>query len=246
MDGPYDFDDAAAEALLRGAGHDVDAGLASLLGDLRLAYTSCQPIVSADLAPFIGSSTARAAAVTSPSLGRVRSAVAKIGVAAAAVVAATGGLAVAGAVPAPLRDALSHIGIGTSSAETKITGVGHFATTSVEPTTTTAPNHGSDVTGVAHLHTNEECQRGHRTAKVASHARANRQPCHNTATLPSSSTAGSKHKYDSNQPTSKEAANSHSSRGSNRSDQTPPATAAGQAHDHTTQSGGPTGSARKT
>ena len=54
----------------------------------------------------------------------------KLGAATAAAFAATGGLAVAGALPAPVQNAVSHIGVGKPTH--------HARTTTVEDDETTA------------------------------------------------------------------------------------------------------------
>ena len=197
MDGPHDFDDVSTEALIEGSGHDVDPALADLLGDMRVAYVSTSPAVGAELAALIGSPVP-AAAPSPRRFTRMRpSIIAKIGAAAAAVFAASGGLAVAGALPAPVQDAISHIGIGASTSsghhhhsavETSDSGdttttVDTTAPTSVPaaatPTTETE-NHGSEVSGVAHDSSTTGCEHGHAVAAVASGGKSQGQPCPDT------------------------------------------------------------------
>jgi hypothetical protein len=209
MDGPYELDDASIEALLAGDGHAVDPLLADLLGDLRATSTARTPRVRADLAALMGAPVNKATATSSstPTKRRIRSRLAKLGAAAAAaVVAATGGLAVAGALPPPIQNALSQIGLPTASS-----GPSHHhpvdttpitqPTTAADPTTTTtaAPTttvadapasgqvgHGRIVAGIAHNHTTQGCAHGHDVGAGASEGKSNGQPCHNTSTnLPS-------------------------------------------------------------
>jgi hypothetical protein len=195
MDGPDNLDDASIEALFAGAGHDVDPSLADVLGDMRVAYTSLSPTVGAELAALIRPT---ATASWSPRGARTRSVIAKIGAATAALVAATSGLAVAGALPAPVQSVLSHIGIGgpsngtspdhhaditANSADTTTTISTALTTVLDNPTPTTdAVRHGTEVSGVAHEHTNHGCEHGHDVANFASDARSNGQPCHDTST----------------------------------------------------------------
>jgi hypothetical protein len=111
MNEPHDLDDAAAESLLAGTARAADPELADLLGDVRVAFTSTPPAVGEELAALIG----RPAPVVRPfgTWTRLRSSrMAKIAAGVAAAVAATGGLAVAGALPAPVRHAIHHIGVG--------------------------------------------------------------------------------------------------------------------------------------
>ena len=209
MNGPDDFDDASTEALLTGAGHDVDLHLAALLGDVRVVYTSRAPSVGADLGAFIGLTAGLDTASSSPRWAHTRSVIAKIGAAVAALVAATSGLAVAGALPAPVQDALSHMGIGGGSSgalhddnANSPADSADTTTTNVEGATTTAPqnststfdaNHrGAAVAGVAHDDTTQGCEHGHAVANVASDAKSNGQPCHNTATTTATVTSPTK------------------------------------------------------
>jgi hypothetical protein len=199
MDRPDGFDDASTEALLTGAGHDVDLHLAALLGDIRVVYTSRAPSVGADLGAFIGISAGLATASSSPRWAHTRSVIAKIGAAVAALVAATSGLAVAGALPAPVQDALSHIGIGGRSSGSSHNhnanspaGAADTTTTNVDGATTTAPQNstptsdadhrGAAVAGVAHDDTTHGCEHGHAVARLGSDGKANGQPCLDTST----------------------------------------------------------------
>ena len=196
MDGNFDFNDETTEEFLRGTARDVDPQLADVIGDMRVAYTSTPPAVGPELAAFIGAT--EPASVPQPRrFERMRSSIfAKIGAATAAVVAATGGLAVAGALPAPMQDAMSHIGVGSSSHhsksgsevspgdnETTTTMVGSGETTT-EPgddsTTPTSENHGDEVNGVAHDGTG--CEHGQAVAAVASDGRSQHPDCPTTPT----------------------------------------------------------------
>jgi len=202
MDGPYELDDASIEALLAGDGYAVDPLLADVLGDLRVASTARMPRVGADLAALLGAPASNASnATATPSLcstqARIRSRLAKIGAAAAAaIVAATGGLAVAGALPPPIQNALSHVGLPSPSA-----GPPHHhrvdttpstqPSTAADPTTTTAidppaaagpADHGRAVSGVAHNQADRGCGHGHDVAAAAADRKSNGQPCRKTST----------------------------------------------------------------
>jgi hypothetical protein len=54
-----DCDDATAEALLAGAGQDIDPALARVLDLVRLSYAATPPIVGAELGALIGCDRAR-------------------------------------------------------------------------------------------------------------------------------------------------------------------------------------------
>jgi hypothetical protein len=199
MDEPRDFDDETTEALLAGAGRDADARIAELIGDMRASYVSDPPAVGAALAALI-ETTDPVVAFTPRRLERMRSSVfAKIGAATAAAFAATGGLAVAGALPAPVQDAVSHIGVGepahhgkhhtahTTAADdestTTTTAVPGSTPPSDETSTTVEPrNHGEEVSGVAHDDSNEGCEHGHAVAAVASGGKSQGNPCPTTST----------------------------------------------------------------
>ena len=197
MDGPHDFDDSTTEAFIAGLGRDVDSRLADAIGDMRVAYTSSPPAVGAELAALIGA-TEPVPAPSSRRFERMRaSMLAKIGAATAAVVAATGGLAVAGALPAPVQDAMSHVGVGNGAHHAQKGQHGKPAaaleetTTTLDPTVTTVPgetptseveNHGGDVSDVAHEHDGDGCEHGHAVAQVASDGKSQGQPCATTPT----------------------------------------------------------------
>jgi len=160
MNEPHDFDDAAADALLGGGGREIDPDLADLIGDVRVAYTSTPPVVGAPLAALMGTSLP-AADQPSRRFERMRtSLLAKCGAAFAVAMAATSGLAVAGALPPPVQNAMSHLGVGESSQHQHTTTAGETddtttttVTTVPGATTTTVENkhpdnHGDDVSRV--------------------------------------------------------------------------------------------------
>src|SRR5690606_357112 len=135
---PHDFDDDATEALLGGSGRDLDPELADLLADVRVAYASNPPVVGAELAALMGTTPPAAGLAHRRSHMRSRLA-AKFAAATVAVVAATSGLAIAGALPAPVQDVLS---FGTSDAGSNSDDTGAPAddattTTTVDDDTTT-------------------------------------------------------------------------------------------------------------
>ena len=115
MNGNHEIDDAAAEALLAGLDRHADPVLSDLLGDVRTTYVSHAPVMGAALASFV----AGAPSPQPPARRRItkmRSLLTtKLAVAVASVVAGSGGLAVAGALPAPVQStvssAVSHVGL---------------------------------------------------------------------------------------------------------------------------------------
>jgi uncharacterized membrane protein YgcG len=145
MNEPLDFDDTAAEGLLSGNDGGADPELADVLGDMQVAYTSQPPAVGAALAALIG--TTEPAEVHRPRrFERMHtSIIVKIATATVTAAFATGGLAAAHALPAPVQDAVSHLGVGspahhiteiwTTGTEESTTTVDQ-TTTSMEPTTT--------------------------------------------------------------------------------------------------------------
>ncbi len=201
MDAHHDFDDAATDALLAGNGADVDPRLAETIRDMRAAYVSTPPAVDAALAAFIGTSEP-VVTLSARRFERMRSSIiAKIGAATAAVVAATGGLAVAGALPAPVQDAVSHIGVGKSAHDshdkhvkknkphdderTKNTTVNGSSTSvpgAVTSTTVHKDNHGGDVSNVAHDPDLEGCAHGRAVADIASGGKSQNKACPTTGT----------------------------------------------------------------
>src|SRR5207237_7748273 len=100
------------------------------------------------------------------------------------------GLAVAHARPAPVQDAVSHLGIGTPSHHSsEAQAADDTPTTTFDPTVTTTPddvtfpahttptsaqpdaNHGAVVSGVAHDHSTDGCEHGAAVSNVASDGR---------------------------------------------------------------------------
>src|SRR5262245_35915262 len=205
MNEPYDFGDEAAESLLSGTGRSIDPQLADLLGDMHVAFTSTPPAVGAELAALIGPP----APVVVP-IGRFQrmrsSMTAKIAAGVAAAIAATGGLAVAGALPAPVQHAIDHISGDDNAPHHDHGVVDDETTTTVEGETTTTvedngnenenenENHGDDVSDAAHDHEGEGCEHGHDVSAVASDGRSN-NPC--TAN-PTSPTTVEDHGHDGN------------------------------------------------
>jgi len=212
MNEPHEFDDAAADALLGGGGREIDPDLADLIGDMRVAYTSTPPVVGAPLAALMGASLPAA----DQPFGRFermrRSLLAKCGAAFAVAMAATSGLAVAGALPPPVQNALSHLGVGESSNHHHATTASETDdTTTTTTTTTTVPgetpttvakdhpdNHGDEVSGVAHDDGNEGCEHGHAVAAVASGGKSQGQPCKTTPTTVEGTTPTSEAEHHGN------------------------------------------------
>jgi hypothetical protein len=209
MDGHQDFDDTTAEALLAGAGADADPRLAETIRDVRAAFGSTLPPVGAELAAFVGLPEPVADLAPRRFERKRASLLAKAGAAAAAVVAVTGGLAVAGALPAPVQDAVSHIGVGPardahsdketdkdadadktavaakSTASTAVHASSTTVPTSTTPTThadKNADNHGAVVSEVAHNHDLTGCEHGRAVSAVASNGKAQDKPCPTTTT----------------------------------------------------------------
>jgi hypothetical protein len=107
MDGMNDMDDATAEALISGLGSDADPVLSDLLGDVRVAYRSQTPAMSEALASFVAGQTSPLPAKRR--IPKMRSLLtAKVAAVAASILAGTGGLAVAGALPGPVQSVMSH------------------------------------------------------------------------------------------------------------------------------------------
>jgi hypothetical protein len=152
MNEPYELDDAAAEATISGRGHAGDPALADLLGDVRVAFTSQSLSMNEQLASFIGSDAPTP--VPSRRFSRMRSLIAaKIAVASAAVVVATGGLAVANALPAPVQHAVSGavspLGVNLPTGHHKLNAKVKSATEpTVDPTTVPSTDETTDPTTV--------------------------------------------------------------------------------------------------
>jgi hypothetical protein len=241
MNAPDDFDDAVTEALLAGHGHEHDAGLADVLADLRVAYTQSAPAVGALLSAFLArTGPAAAAPPTVPSwFERLRSSmVARIGAATAAAVAATGGLAVANALPAPLQDTMSHLGIGAPAGRNNSSPTIDRTTTTVaagvdEPAIDSATRHGSIVPATAHERT-DGCNHGRDVSNVASDGRSRhdapqarrrdtrRISCNTTTTTAGHSTpANAKSRKDAHTPPRNNNGASSNTAPMNESDTTP-------------------------
>jgi hypothetical protein len=182
MNEPQHLDPSAIEPLLSGAGHEIAPRLAELIGDMRVAYATILPPASAELSALLGTTALVAAASPAPRrLEKMRSSLlAKIAGATAALLAATGGLAVAHALPGPVQNAVSDLGIGApanhksraTSTPDSTTTLGPTTTTvATNPTPTTA-NHGAVVSGVAHDHSITGCDHGAAVSNVASDGRS--------------------------------------------------------------------------
>jgi hypothetical protein len=192
METPFDFSNDAAEALLAGRGAGVDPSVAGLLDELRSTYRPSEPTVGHELSTFF-----QEPAVSRFGRSRVGFA-AKVAAAVAAVLAATGGLAVAGALPGPVQNAVSHaasdIGVhvpGDDHPSASVLVVSPNETTSTDVPTTVAPpetttvvpeRHGAVVSGVAHNAANHGCAHGRAVSAVASRGKAQTKPCHSATT----------------------------------------------------------------
>jgi hypothetical protein len=185
MHGPDNFDDQTIEELLTGRGHDRDPGIAAFVAALRNTHTTTAPALNAELEALIYPA-ATAAPNPSP-WARRRSLLAKMSAAGAAVIAATSGLAVAGALPAPVQHVISDLGLSTPTHHSARPTEAAPTTTTIDTTTTfvdnttpttAANNHGAQVSVVAHDHTTTGCDHGHAVATVASNDKSHGQPCH--------------------------------------------------------------------
>jgi hypothetical protein len=180
MDGPFEFDDDAAEALLAGRGAGIDPALANLVGEIRTNFSTATPAVGPELSAFFREEPQRYV--------RSRAGLAaKVAAAIAACLAAMSGLAVAGALPGPLQHAVSRaagdLGVhvpdndGHGSSQPRvIVGVSESTTTGADSSTTehgdskTPPGgtHGAAVSAVAHDRSLTGCEHGAAVASVAS------------------------------------------------------------------------------
>jgi hypothetical protein len=204
MNEPYELDDATADALLGGAGSAADPALAALLGDVRRAFASPAPPAGAALAAFLSGGAAVIELPQHRRPSRMRSILAgKVAAATAAVAAATGGLAVAGALPAPVQSVLSgaasSVGLDLPSGSDDGGGTGSDTTvpttdtTAADATDSTHPdNHGKDVSEVAHDDTLEGCEHGRAVSEVAS-GEVNDKPCPDGAPGPGATTPNGPH-----------------------------------------------------
>lgn len=200
MDAPFPHDDAAIEALLSGKDHAIDPALADLVADMRVAYTSEPAPAGAALAAFLGAGEG-APQPSSRRFARMKSSIlAKVGAATAVALAATGGLAMASALPAPMQNAVSHLGVGAPAhhghghgtqsvgdksdnalddSTTTTTDASSSSSTSIPAvTTTSAPaNHGGTVSAVAHSTDATGCEHGRAVSAVASDGKASTKAC---------------------------------------------------------------------
>jgi hypothetical protein len=183
MDDPFEFDDAAAEALLAGDGAPVDGRLASFLDEARSAYGTALPAVDLELSAFFRTPVPARRS-------RVRLAT-KVAAALAAAFAATGGLAVAGALPPPVQNALSSaasdIGVpdvptDASHSSSPVVVLTSTTTTTQVPNTLapgttsgTASRHGATVSAVARS-APKGCAHG-RAVSAAASGKTNPRPC---------------------------------------------------------------------
>jgi hypothetical protein len=147
MSEPIDVDDVAAEALLAGSGQELDPALAAAVLAIRGLGAATPPSPSDELMQLVGT------APTRPRSGRrMWSWPAKVGAAAVVVIAATGGLATAHALPAPMQDAISRLGIGRPAhshpSESDAPSLGRGAGPAAVGRSYTAPGGGSAVVGV--------------------------------------------------------------------------------------------------
>jgi len=166
--------------------------------ELRSTYPASEPTPSHELSTFFHDP-----AVTRFGRSRVGLA-AKVAAALAAVLAATGGLAVAGALPRSIQNAVSHaaadIGVhvpgddhptASVNVEPPVGSTSTDVPTTVAPpeTTTVVPErHGVVVSGVAHDASTHGCEHGRAVSAVASRGKAQTKPCHSTSTTTTTTT----------------------------------------------------------
>jgi hypothetical protein len=193
MDDRFELDDGATEALLAGDGA-ADPKLASFLGDARTAYGTALPAVGVGLSAFFTAEPVRSLRVRRSPVGIA----AKAAAALAAVLAATGGLAVAGALPAPVQNALSvaasDVGVhdipsdNVQHSSGSVVLVAPRTTTTTTPATSsvppspasttgagTTPNHGAIVSTIAHS-APKGCEHG-RAVSAAASGKTDHHPC---------------------------------------------------------------------
>ena len=174
-----------------------DPALADFFGDMRLAYGSRAPRASLALTELMESGAPERKRTS------MRRTLAQFVVATTAVVAAMGGLAVAGALPGPVQDALSTeadepSATTTPSADesTSTTTTSESPTSTTPPTTASTPptttpaegevgahpdNHGAEVSAVAQDKSLHGCEHGRAVSEVASGKR-NEKPCPHAST----------------------------------------------------------------
>jgi hypothetical protein len=191
--------DDTIDALIAGHGHEHDPELAELLASVRATYTSIPLSAGTELAAIL--TTTEPATAQRSATRRVQrsrsSFIAKVGAATAAILAATGGLAVANALPTPIQNAISHLGIGASPHT-------HQTAPTDNPTPTTffslppntRDNHGNAVSTIAHNHTSS-CAHGATVARIASAQRTHNPhptcPTTNTTTKQTPTTGAPNH-----------------------------------------------------
>jgi hypothetical protein len=226
MNEPPDFDDGAIQALVAGNGRDIDPRVADFIGDLRVAYATLPPTPNPELAALMTAAPPTLPSLVGRRLAQLRSStLAKIGAATALLVAATGGLGVAHALPAPVQDAIAHLGIGAPPhSNSPLT---HSSTTTIDATTTTAPGgstpptananpkHGQVVSGVAHDHNTTGCGHGAAVSNTASDGRTHNDTHDRSCNPPTPTTTDNNHGGDnhvgSGDGTSGHRDNNHSS-----------------------------------
>jgi hypothetical protein len=113
MSDPFDRD-AIAERMLTGTGQQVDPALAEFLAIVRSIHQAAAPAPNSDLEAFIAPAYTAAAPFPTPARrhGRRIIRVARLSAIGTAFFAATGSLAMAHALPAPVQDLASHLGVG--------------------------------------------------------------------------------------------------------------------------------------
>jgi len=171
--------------------------LADLLGDARVAYGVRPPRVGPALAEFFH------AAPTPLRRKPMRRALAQLAAATTAVVAATGGLAIAGALPGSVQELVSGNDAG-DGVPLELTDGSTTTSFDVETTTTVADgapttvpadpsdrehpdNHGAEVSEVARDRSLHGCEHGRAVSEVAS-GKVNDKPCPGTGETPPGST----------------------------------------------------------
>jgi hypothetical protein len=253
MDGMYDLDDAAVEALLRG--HSDDSALGEALGSVRGFYAADAPALSPALASFIAAQSDVVAPLRRPEGSRpanVRSMrsrfAARTAAVAATFVAATGGLAAAGALPGPVQRAVSHaaseVGVHLPHGTNGVPGAGDESDPSnghgggsnnsgsnANNTPTSHPdNHGGEVSAVAHDGSQSGCEHGHAVAATAS-GTSDTKPCPVTggSTIPGDETngngKGAGHGSDAGDAGQHKGADNGNGNGNDHTPSTPPTTA---------------------
>jgi hypothetical protein len=186
MNEPPNLEPSAMDALLSEADPAVAPRLADLFEAMRTEYASVPPTAGPELSALmrVGRSTRESARIRRRFEQKRASMLAKIGGAVAVLVAATGGLAAAQALPGPLQDAISHLGLPAptkptfdphSSPDSTTTSDPTSASSTIAPTPTTtgtSSGHGAVVSGVARDHSTSGCEHGAAVSAAASDGRA--------------------------------------------------------------------------